>query len=224
MKVSGLVFHSPRYWTPYGAAQPADAWPDYSCHANDGSFKGAGEPDWVQLPSGLWVMSFDGTDDYIQVSASPSISLGNGSSLTYWCKVITYTQYRRIWGKYVDVNNEIGCYQDTNKLVVQVRSGGVTSAYLEATMVTGSWAFYAVTFNAAGNMAIHYYNATVGGAGTDTIYTMPNSNGADLYIGGRGGGSSFSNTQIALFDIYSYALSADQVNKIYQKQRHLFGV
>ena len=40
---------------------------DLSRYGNDGSHKGSGEPDAVQLPSGLWVWDFDGSDDIITI-------------------------------------------------------------------------------------------------------------------------------------------------------------
>lgn len=64
MKVTDYGFTARLY---RGDSTPPDALEDISRYSNDGSFKGAGEPDWIQMPSGLWVMSFDGSDDVITV-------------------------------------------------------------------------------------------------------------------------------------------------------------
>ena len=61
-KYKGCVFEgfSPR--APLGAVAPADALPDMSRYGNDGVFGGgAAAPTWTQLPSGLWVLEFDGS-------------------------------------------------------------------------------------------------------------------------------------------------------------------
>lgn len=63
----GVVFEGKRYWSPYGSTSPDVNLPDVSRYGNDGTFKGTGEPAWTQEPSGLWVMSFDGTDDIVTI-------------------------------------------------------------------------------------------------------------------------------------------------------------
>jgi len=219
MITRGVVFESPRFWSPYGTAQPADAWPDQSRYGNDGAFLGAGQPDWQQLSSGLWVPQFDGTNDLIAITADPSIAFGNGYSMTYWVKIITYTQYRRIWGKWIHADNRMSVYMDTGNFIWLIRQGGVSHAFINATYTVGTWAHYAVTLNAAGNLAQHCKNGVV--ANTDAVYTVPDTTTADLQFGAVNGGS-FGNIEMALATLYNYELTIDQINAIYASECYLF--
>ena len=79
MKAEGLVLDVAHQ---VGGAEPGTTTlKDWSPHGNDGTFKGAGEPDWQKLPSGLWVMDFDGSDDYINCGNKEN--LRGYSSFTY---------------------------------------------------------------------------------------------------------------------------------------------
>lgn len=46
---------------------------DVSGRGHNGTFKGSGEPAWTQLESGLWVNSYDGSDDIITVGDIESL-------------------------------------------------------------------------------------------------------------------------------------------------------
>jgi len=60
----GLTFSAQKYFSHDSVAAPPDALvKDISRYRNDGVFLGAGEPNWVRLLSGLWVMVFDGLND-----------------------------------------------------------------------------------------------------------------------------------------------------------------
>ena len=63
MIIQDCVLDLKRYWAPYGSVAPPLGWADDSRYGNDMvDGVGAAEPDWLQLPSGLWVKEFDGND------------------------------------------------------------------------------------------------------------------------------------------------------------------
>ncbi len=63
MIINDCVLDLKRNVSPFGTVMPPAGWPDVSRYEND-MVDGAGVagPDWVQLPSGLWVKEFDGND------------------------------------------------------------------------------------------------------------------------------------------------------------------
>jgi len=63
MKTGGIVFKSER---SIGAEPAATVLEDVSRFGNDGSMTTA-KPDWVRLPSGFWVMDFNGSDAVVDV-------------------------------------------------------------------------------------------------------------------------------------------------------------
>ena len=64
MKTTGCVLSPREYRT---ILEPPASLEDTSRYGNDGVFTGAGEPDWAQLPSGLWVLDFDGINDIVTI-------------------------------------------------------------------------------------------------------------------------------------------------------------
>ena len=58
MKTNGAILLPREYRT---SGTPPDALEDTSRHGNDGVFKGAGEPAWTRLSSGLWILQPDTT-------------------------------------------------------------------------------------------------------------------------------------------------------------------
>jgi len=83
-KASGLVAdyaHQP------GLTEPSatQLW-DYSRWKNHGTFKADGKPDWVKLPSGLWVMDFDG-DSRITAVNHASLNLTGNITLIAWVRI-----------------------------------------------------------------------------------------------------------------------------------------
>ncbi len=68
MIIKSTVFAGKRYWSPYGSVAPAADLPDISRYQLTGMF--INNTAWVQLPSGLWVLTFDGTGDSIMYVGS----------------------------------------------------------------------------------------------------------------------------------------------------------
>ncbi len=90
MKAKGCVFEGKRFRSPDGVAPPLSL-PDMSRFGNDGVFgAGAAAPTWVRLPSGLWVLYFDG-GDYISLGVDTFDTLYPGT---------TYSGTFEVWMRY----------------------------------------------------------------------------------------------------------------------------
>ena len=64
MIINDCVLDLKRYWAPYGSVEPPAGWADDSRYGNDGVDTAM---TWVQLPSGLWVKSFDGATSIVTI-------------------------------------------------------------------------------------------------------------------------------------------------------------
>ena len=79
-----LDLGSPKY-PPRVAAAPTRYWFDRSRYRNNGTIIGA---IWKQLPSGVWVMQFDGTDDVVTIASNAVLAPGTSDfSILVWTKV-----------------------------------------------------------------------------------------------------------------------------------------
>lgn len=230
MRTRGCVFESQRFWSPYGTAQPADVLPDVSRYGNDGAFSGAGEPNWVQLPSGLWTLDFDGTDDRIAIAHHPSHWLTAGGTLMAW--INPDNAGKNNVGRIIDkssgpnADNGYSCYTvpGTNllRIALKINTGGGIMCADDAIPI-GSFSFIAITFTAAGAI-IHYVNGVLSGTPASSNAASGITDTGPLYIGDRGTDTANFDGTIALPMIYNYVLSPDAINKMYQADRYLLGV
>ena len=56
---------------------------DRSPYGNIGTIIGA---TWLRTPSGLWVLSFDGSDDYVDCGSGSSLDITGGITVEVWAK------------------------------------------------------------------------------------------------------------------------------------------
>ena len=56
---------------------------DKSSYGNHGTITGAA---WKRLPTGLWCLSFDGSDDYVNCGNSESLSIPDAITIKAWVK------------------------------------------------------------------------------------------------------------------------------------------
>jgi len=198
---------------------------DHSRFGNDGAFPGAGaNPTWVQLPSGLWVMSFDGDDDYINIPNHPSLIIGtNDFTVKTWaslvalptdaapCMVTKGIAGAGEWMLRFDVaSTRIGFYAD---------AGAINLFDAGATDIRGAGYQYVVMCR-RGTTAYLYLNAVqigtqaaVGAVDLDTAMDLRLSAGVAV--------RDWHGT-IALTCIYTYALTPAQIRAHYAATRRFF--
>ncbi len=61
---------------------------DYSGQGNDGTITGA---TWIRLPSGLWYLDFDGTDDKVVCGTDSSMNPANNLTVKVWVNPTNFT-------------------------------------------------------------------------------------------------------------------------------------
>jgi len=207
----GCVLHLPGL--PGGGSKIYDRSP----YGNVGTITGA---TWTRLPSGLWVLSFDGTDDYI-TNASPSGLNGNTElSILMWVKLKTIgaRQFFTIWGNrtyHQAICFEIGAGDNWKFHLYD--QGAVDTTIPTAN--TTDYVFLAGIYDKS-NTIIY----TNGAYRDSTGYSAANIVQGPFFMGALDATSLRVNGYIALFRIYNRALSALEIQNHFNREKHLFGV
>lgn len=225
MKATGLVFKSRDY---IGTAEPpATVLEDESRFGNDGAFLGAGQPNWVQLPSGLWVTSFDATDDVITVPDNDSLDFGAGDfTLSIWYKATNISIIRNLIYK-VDPGAPLSGYVlrmlATNVIIFYITGSGAGGKIKNSnTIITdGAWHHLAATRRSETNLALFLDGAGDGSRADADVGDLCTS-ATDLLIGA--GGGQVTDGTISGVKIYNRALAPEEIAAHYQATRHWFGV
>ncbi|MFC2058326.1 LamG-like jellyroll fold domain-containing protein [Chloroflexota bacterium] len=216
----GLVLYTiPEYTEP-----SATILEDHSIYENNGAFKGIGQPNWVQLPSGIWVMSFDG-DDYVDLG-SPDIleNLTSQFSISLWVHASAWLNAEGqidFLSKY-DGANKGFFFRYINYSAPHMRfytgSGAGTSYAYAASLNAEQWYHLVGTWD--GTNVNLYIDAVAGTSATAASLTETTKS---LYLGRASYSSSrFYSGMMALVKIYNRVLDQNEIAVIYNQERHLF--
>lgn len=197
---------------------------DKSPYGNNGSIVGA---TWVKSPLGLWCLSFDGTDDYVNCGNPDSIRYGIGDSFTMeaWVYLNSLgSSSRQIMSKRkqwaVDnVEFFYSQYDDFAHLYIQdgVATDGATTS---VPITAGVWQHIVGTVNKTEMYC--YLNGTPGLKRTRLTTTKIND--VNLNIGKNAGGERWLG-MIALPRVYGgYTMPPSLVKSHFEREKYLFGV
>lgn len=241
MKSSGVVFSSRSY---IGSAEPpATVLEDTSRFGNDGAFLSAGNPDWIQLPSGFWVMDFDGSD-YVDLGSTFQ-SLGRTShSWEVWVKPDD--------GQPAGEEDFIGNQKagNTEIWILSLTTAGKIQFQLRANNNDARALTNAAVFSdgqAPWTQIIPVADSTIGGVGGLVIYANGEVQALDAGINGDTSGITFAdftpadnlyigaknnngtdqfhlNGLMVSIRFIQYAVSAEEAAARFQANRHWFGV
>jgi hypothetical protein len=185
---------------------------DFSRFGNDGTFFADGKPDWVQLPSDLWVMDFNGIDAFVSCGSDNSLDFGLGAwSVEVWVKTPNVSALRTVISR--------GYYSEVGGWTFIIWTEG-DNLFLWANGLS-LWAAFTVDDDVWHHIVLahdgtttHMYVDGVTRGNTnqwaDYIFTIAK----DLLIGVSDEGGAklrYHNGQIALPRIYKYSLSAGRV-------------
>ncbi len=199
---------------------------DLSRYKNDGAMT---DVSWVQLPSGLWVMSFDGTD--CRVVCPNTITIGTSDfTIEVWARctqlpTVAVSNQGLITADGVGAGLTVFYYVESNNRFRVHMNGTGRSGTLTAALDLNAWVLYTTTFDRSGNATL-YKSATL----YDTIdisaevavsLTAPTPTLGD--VGWAVGVGEFFG-DMALARIYKYLLTPAQIRARYSATRRLFGV
>jgi hypothetical protein len=225
MKTTGCVFEA---GVTLGATSPpVGILYDLSRFRNNGTITG---PTWVRLPSGLWVNSFDGTDDVINCGTTTSLNnIGTTGDFTFtilcWTKWTGRTAtYPSLFNKQIGAT-ELGIRMLSNNsdttMLARLSSGGVK--YKDATIAVSQniWHLVGLKYNGANTIALCDTNSVTGSA---FVGGVDDHSSEAFCIGNNAAVNQDYLGYIGLFRIWNRALSAGKINQIYQAERGLFRV
>ena len=106
---------------------------DRSGYRNDGTISGAS---WTQLPNGLWVLSFDGVDDYVEC---PAVSIPDYTPWTVESILYVQNEWANFLGNYTvsGLNlilkageGRVGLYRPSTSLLIQPNIGASLNTWM----------------------------------------------------------------------------------------------
>lgn len=168
--------------------------------------------------------SFDGVDDYVSISASSSLNVGNGDGFTIeaWIQTTTTSSQQVIaeWnngtgGVGVHFMHSIGALGGAGSLfanIVDTSGGDHYFATAAGVLNTANFLHVALTYNKSNGVAKIYLNGAVSGSANIGVVTPQTT--YDLYLGTRssgGGIGSFFSGSMDEVSLYSRALSDAEI-------------
>lgn len=203
---------------------------DRSPYGNNGAITGA---TWKRLPSGLWYLDFDGSDDEVDFGNPAHLNITKDVTFEAWVNFATLPGGSTVFGK----DNELSQRQfvslfeqsGTSKSgFVIFKSGGISELYGNTVFQALTWYHlvdvYKYVTDGTSLMDI-YVNGVVDVAQkTDAIGPMASTT-ENLGLGAKiGGNPRRLDGSVALPRIYNRVLTALEVQNHFNREKHLFGV
>ena len=192
---------------------------DRSQYGNHGTITGA---IWEKLPSELWGLSFDGSDDIVTVASADCLNFGDSSfTLLLWVKK-TRT-YGGLIGKYGGVQTGHWGFTFVNPTTIRFYNGETAAPVAALTNYENKWCHYGLVVNRADdNFYVYQQGEYVDKA---AFTTQSFTNAAAFTVGGYVF-SQWDNLQgsIALCSLHKRVLSALEMKANFNREKHLFGV
>lgn len=199
---------------------------DRSPYGNIGTITGA---TWHKLPSGLWCLSFDGNDDYVDCGNDSSLNITGAVTVEVWLKPISI--HTSNWAGIVWKG---GDWAVKGYHLVQLRSidngivrwaiindaGTGTNVQSSTGATVDNWWHICGTFD--GSIMRLFINGTE--EGTPVAQTDIGSNPSRHLTIGKAAAGTCQNSLIVLPRIYNRALSALEIQNHFNREKHLFGV
>jgi len=195
---------------------------DSSGNGHDGTLQG--DPQWVDGMIGSGALSFDGSDGLVDVGHDESLSMTDDLTITVWVKVsdlstfyfLVCKQPSGTAGDNYPGNYEFRTESNTGALQFghQEAEGEQYTFYTSETSITAEqWYHVAVSVTKGGLVEFYIDGVPAGSAEQLTNFGVLNDE--PVRIGGRKDGYSFFNGILDDVRLYDRALSAVQVQKLY---------
>jgi hypothetical protein len=204
---------------------------DLSRQHNSGTFRAVGEPLWVQLASGLWVLQFDGADDNLTIPYNAVLVLGLlDFTLEFWANRTAFGWQGSILtqGQLAAVNFTVFFNNTDGSFALnRIPAGGVTSPPGATIGFTaGAWHHIVITRSAV-NTWITYCDGQGFAMTGNTAINITNAGGLAFLIGaldnGAGGYNDVWNGRLSRPRLYlNYALTPAEVEAHYLAERGLY--
>ena len=179
-------------------------------------------------------MTFDGTNDYINVPYNTSHNLTSQGTVSAWINPATVTQgnfagivAQCTGGSANQQAYQLSWRQVSNAMYGAICNGSGTYDQIFASLPTVVNVWYNIVFTWNGSQLVMYNNGVVIGTATQTINNQILS--TDLTIGGytykgAGGSGEAFNGKIDKVELYNKALTAQEIKQNYQQYKTRFNL
>jgi len=163
-------------------------------------------------------LKFDGVDDYVNAGNDNSLNFDSNSAITIesWVKANTLGEYTSIFNRWQSPYGYALAFTDTGKLRFYFDNHDRETASVYIT--TGSWFHVAATWDGSGDDKVRFYVDGVLKETSTAISTLTATNQAAI-ISGISGGFSYFNGLIDEVRIYNRALSAKEIQQLYNRRQ-----
>lgn len=203
---------------------PANALVDRSRFANNGTFSNV---TWVQLPSGLQVMDFNGADSYVEIPDSPSMRMASGGTIKAWvfARSAGESSAGQIISKgtgYAGQNGYHIYWQTPGNINTQINAGAETRTQT-MTSPYSTWKHIAVVFSVSGRkIYVNGVDSTFAG-GAETA--LPPDVAGVVRIGNYAGATDRTfDGYIGGVEMLSKVWTQADVTRSFTAERGLYGV
>ncbi len=181
-------------------------------------------PAWTQLANGLWVMDFDGANDYLSCAGASCTDLNflvAGFSAVIWIKPDTYASYMSILGRSVLNTSGWRFYIDANRYV-RFRGSDANQTISNAT-TAGVWILAGFSHTSTSSGGVRIYINGIDEVWTPAAHILVTS-AADFIVAFADAGYSRFDGKLWNPRIWGRALSPSEHMSIFKRERHLFNV
>ena len=214
MKVSGLVLETERSLVAPDTVTMADL----SRFANNGVMT---TMTWVRLPSGLYVMNFNGANGYVAVATNASLNMINALSLEAWVLATTPANNRSFLSKFYQATpgGNLDFSLDTQGGSWRATSANITGSVASLAAITAN-VWYHLVLAYSTTALTFYVNGVL--QGTDATPGVITGANFPLWLGLYG--ANYFAGQIVGVNIYNYTLTAGQALNYFTASRDWFSV
>jgi len=196
---------------------------DMSRFHNDGAMTNV---TWVQLPSGLWVMSFNGVTSLVNCGTGNSLNLTGDMSFLFWLYLPTVADGKMVIcrglanadGYYMQIAN---AGANINRIFLTLNQVAAQTQQLSVdnTLTAATWMHIGITRSGI-NCLI--YRDGMDSTGAPVAMASPVTSARNFYIGQYNTGALRVAGSLSLFNVYNYALTPGQILKRYEATRRFF--
>ncbi len=206
---------------------------DRSPYGNIGTTTGA---TWKRLPSGLWYLSFDGTDDFVDCGNNESFNLTDVFTIELWIKLGAVDQSpadaaivaRYLGGgdgdrQFLFGYNTAGANRGFILYVVST-ANGLTPVSKVDWSPDLNWHYLVAIYNGAGGTMRIYLDTALHVEKTSGVpSSLKNTTTPALWLGKHTGGNHI-NGDVSMVRIHHRALTLLDMQNRFNREKQLFGV
>ena len=217
MKTAGVVLDLQRYVSQdITPAPPAATWADVSRYKRHGTINGA---TWTRLPSGLWVLSFNGVNQNVTLaSVLPTIS--EALPLTILIAFYPTGAVGSLVNSNRSNNNRFTALQNVGELRIYFYDGGVYRGIRSIASSLNTWHIAIYTFEPVGHSGVLLLDGVIAVGSTNS--------GSDGTVGTRFGefmdGSVDYTGMIGMIKTWKYIFTLGQMSQLFESERGWFGI